>query len=57
MEKPSQYNVCRRHSIISVELQVEEQLITVEGDVSDTALPPSILLGTDVPEVTELLKD
>ena len=38
-----------------VELQVEGRLVTVEAAVSDT-LPRSVLLGTDVPEMSELLE-
>ena len=39
----------------SSELQVEERPVTVEAAVSDT-LPRSVLLGTDVLEMSELLE-
>ena len=43
------------YPIAEVELQVEGRLITVEAAVSDT-LPRAVLLGTDVPEMSELLE-
>ena len=43
------------YPLAEVELQVEGRLITVEAAVSDT-LPRSVLLGTDVPEMSELLE-
>ena len=43
------------YPLAEVELQVEGRLITVEAAVSDT-LPRSVLLGTDVPELSELLE-
>ena len=41
------------YPLAQVELQVEGKLLMVEATVSDT-LPRSVLLGTDVPQLTEL---
>ena len=41
------------YPLAQVELQVEGKLLMVEATVSDT-LPRSVLLGIDVPQLTEL---
>ena len=43
------------YPLARVELEVEGQALTVEAAVSDT-LPQSVLLGTDVPDLSELLR-
>ena len=43
------------YPLASVELEVQGRALTVEAAVSDT-LPQSVLLGTDVPDLSELLK-
>ena len=43
------------YPLAQVELEVEGRPVTVEAAVSDT-LPRSVLLGTDVPEMSELLE-
>ena len=43
------------YPLARVELEVEGRALTVEAAVSDT-LPQSILLGTDVPDLSELLR-
>ena len=43
------------YPLARVELEVEGRALIVEAAVSDT-LPQSVLLGTDVPDLSELLK-
>ena len=43
------------YPLARVELEVEGRSLTVEAAVSDT-LPQSVLLGTDVPDLSELLR-
>ena len=42
------------YPLADISLEVNEKQITVEAAVSDT-LPMSVLLGTDTPELAELL--
>ena len=43
------------YPVASVELEVQGRVLTVEAAVSDQ-LPSSVLLGTDVPALSELLQ-
>ena len=43
------------YPLVKVEVEVEGQALTVEAAMSDT-LPQSVLLGIDVPNLSELLR-